>query len=161
MLTTRGAITIRHGSPEDVAWLLGQLRAFSAFYGTRLPLFGEDEEHAKTVVGTMIRDHLVLVAVSDDGERQGFISGYVIAHPYNPQIRMLSESFWWVDPKFRGTRAGLLLLANFTEWGKANVDWITCVLEDRSPVNGRSLERRGYRLNERCYLLEVPKKEAS
>lgn len=78
-------------------------------------------------------------------------------HVFNPQIKVLSECFWWVKPEYRGSRAGALLFKNYVEWGKANVDWVTMTLEAHSPVRPEALIKRGFRLQETTFLLEVEK----
>ena len=150
-----GAITVRPAYASDVHWMLPQLQKFSQFYGTKIQLFG-DEAHARCFIENQIEQHLVLIADRDGTGPIGFISGIVTLHPYNPSIRLLSESFWWVDEEFRGTRAGLLLLEEFVAWGKVNCDWITFALEEHSPVRDKSLLKRGFHLQERSFLMEVP-----
>lgn len=133
--------------------MVGELREFSAFFGSKKPLF-ESADVARAGLICMMAHHLVLVA-ERDGALVGFIAGMVTPHPYNAKIRVLSETFWWVTPAARGTRAGAVLLVAFVTWGKANVDWITLALETSSPINEDALTKRGFRLFERNYLLEV------
>jgi RimJ/RimL family protein N-acetyltransferase len=147
-------ITVRGATPEDIDWLLSQLREFSNFFGTRRSLFGDDD-YSQSAMLNMIQNHIVFIAEREDVGPIGFISGYIIPHPYNPEIRLLSETFWWVDEEYRGTRAGLMLLNQFTDWGKKNADWITFALEEKSPVKETCLTKRGFRLHERSFLLEV------
>lgn len=144
---------IKKAAPADLEWMLDQLKEFSRFYGTKISLFG-DIDHAAQTVLNMIENHVCFV--SWRGEiRTGFIAGYVCPHPYNPEIQLLTESFWWVDPEYRMSRAGLMLLDKFTEWGEDNCDWVIFTLEHHSPVKDDCLLRRGYRLSERSYLKEV------
>lgn len=147
-------IEIRHGEAADVDWMLGQLRKFAQFFGSKRSLFG-DEAHARATLGGMIQDHLVLVAAADGSERLGFIAGLITPHMYNPEIRVLCETFWWVAEEHRRSRAGLLLLNAFLAWGKAHADWITFSLEQNSPMRAESLEKRGLHLHERSFLMEV------
>lgn len=146
-------ISIRRASQSDIVWLLDQLQKFSAFYGTKRSVFGPMEtSHAFVLM--LIRDHLVFIADDADVGQIGFIAGIVANHPYNPEIFVLTESFWWVDEAYRGSRAGLMLLNEFTAWGKANADWTIMTLEHHSPVNEKTLTKRGYKPIERSYLLE-------
>ena len=145
---------IRRASLDDIDWLLGQLQDFAAVYGTKRSLFPTGE-HARAGVKMLVENHLVLVAQDLEAGNVGFIAGYVLAHPYNPALRILQEAFWWVAPEHRGTRAGLLLLEEFVAWGRENVDWVTCAIEAESPIDERCLTKRGFRLHERSYLLEV------
>lgn len=147
-------IEIRRATPEDVDWLIPQLRRFSSFFGSKKPLFG-DEEYARAGLLTLIEQHLFLLAEREDVGRMGFIAGYVLPHMFNPQIRLLAEAFWWVDEQYRGSRAGAQLLKAFMEWGEANVDWIQFSLEESSPVKEDAFLKRGFVLKERSFLKEV------
>lgn len=103
----------------------------------------------------MIDRHVVFIADSKDAKPIGFVGGYSIPHPFNPDIKLLSEMFWWVSEEHRGSRAGLMLLNAFTSYGKEHADWVTMAIEHNSPINERALTKRGYKLQERSYLLEV------
>ena len=148
-------IVVRRAELDDIDWLLGQLQDFARFFGTKRTLY-PDENYARVGVTTMVQQHLTFVA--EDVERGillGFIAGYVLPHPFNPALKLLSEAFWWVDEQFRGSSAGARLLDAFVQWGRENVDIITFGLEHHSPVDDRCLIKRGFHLHERNYLLEV------
>ena len=147
-------VTIRRAEESDLDWLLVQLRAFDDFHGSKHKLFSEPE-FVSNVMRTLMADHLMLVAVNESGEQMGFISGMVTGHFLNPKIKTLTEVFWWVDQKHRFSRAGVMLLNAYTEWGKANADWVVFSLEHHSPVADRSMIKRGYALKERGFLMEV------
>lgn len=149
-----GGITIRPATEGDLDWLICQLKSFSSYFGTKKSLFG-DEEFARAGMQTMLTSHLVLIAESVIDGPVGFIAGVVTPHLFNPQIRVLAETFWWVAESRRGSRASLLLLEEFIKWGKANADWVTFALEHRTPVKESSLIRRGFHLQEKSFLLEV------
>lgn len=146
-------VKVRHATPADLSWILGEFEAFSNSYGTKKPLFG-DKEYAKATMLNCMEKHLVFVAESEKG-LMGLISGYVVPHPYNPQIKLLAEMFWWVPEIYRRTRAGLMLLDAFTAWGREHCDWITFATMDSTDVNSKTLARRGYVPMERAFLLEV------
>jgi hypothetical protein len=156
-------IQVRRAAPEDLSWVLSQLKDFSKFYGTKLQLFG-DEEYSRNFLLGLIQEHPSFVAVKEQKDENGeawttnmcgFIAGIVSPHMYNPKINLLTEAFWWVPEEYRGSRAGALLLEAFISWGKENVDWITFTLEHKSPVSDRCLTKRGFQLQEKNYLLEV------
>jgi len=145
---------VRHGEISDIAWLQEQLKLFSEFYDTKTELY--DEGYSEIGIRTIIKDHVLLIAENKDGERLGFIAGFLTPHSFNPKIIVLSEVFWWVAEKYRGTsRAGLLLLKSFIEIGRERADWITMSLAAKSPVNDRILEKYGFELHERNFLLEM------
>lgn len=158
-------IRIRQALESDLGWLLLQQREFDQFYGTARSLFPKDEAVALEVMTTIVRTQVVLIAekehasaipgVTLDRERVGFIAGALGPHPYNPDLIVLSEQFWWVVPEHRGGSAGAKLLAEFMDFGRENAKWIVMTLEAKSPVDPKSLERHGFREFERSYLLEI------
>lgn len=145
---------MREGQSLDIDWLIPQLKQFSLFFGSRRSLFPSNEEYARERLADMMQSHFFRVA-EQDGAPVGFIAGYVTPHPFNPEIWTLAETFWWVDPIHRQGRAGLLLLNAFVEWGRDHVDLLTFALEAHSPVNPRTLEKRGLQLQEHNFMLEV------
>lgn len=146
-------ITTRRADAGDIPWLLIQLERFSSFQGTRLQLYGNQDVMIKGLTN-LILNHFVLLAQHTEA-RVGFIAGVCTPHPFNPAITLAAEQFWWVMEPYRHSRAGLVLLNGFVDWAKSVADWITFGLEANSPVNDRTLTRRGFRLQERAYLMEV------
>lgn len=150
-------ITVRRATADDVPWLLEQLAAFDQFFGSTRSLF-PDIDTARAIVSDLVTTQPFFVA--GDSDLVGFIAGYLTPHPYNPTIRVLTESFWWVDQEFRGSRAGLALLNALIAFGREHADWIVMTLEHESPVNPETLTRRGFRLKETSYLMEVGYEQA-
>jgi hypothetical protein len=146
-------ITVRRAATTDIAWLLTELKKFSSFIQTSRPLF-EDDASAKAMVEQFVSCYVVFIA-ERAGIPLGFIGGIVTPHFLNPNIRVLAETFWWVQEEHRGSRAALLLLNAFLEYGKAHADWITMALEALSPVNESCLTKRGFKLQDRAFLMEV------
>ncbi len=150
---------IRSATIEDLDWLIEQLKKFSSFYGTHFALFG-DEEGSKRFVTNLITNHVVLLAEYDN-EPLALMAGYLGPHIYNPQIKVLSEMFWWVREEARGTFRGAAacsrLKSAFEERAKTeNCDWIILTLiENRSPLKETNIIKSGYHLHERSYLMEV------
>ena len=146
-------VAIREARPEDVDWLIEQTKAFSDFNGTAYPLF-DDEAHARASLLGLMSQHFMRLAVRGD-ERLGFVAGYHMPHPFNPKLVILCEVMWWVAPEHRNSRAGLMLLNAYTEWGKAHANWVTFCLQSNSPVKEETLLKRGYHRHETSYLIEV------
>lgn len=149
---------VRHATSSDLEWLIPELREFSRFYGTKRSFFG-DERHVRLGVLNMIDNHVVLVAEGADGEPKGFVAGSLAGHPFNPEIRTLTEYFWWVIPRHRGGRAGLMLLNAFVAWGEKHADWITFATgpgpTGSGVVSPSVLERRGFTLRELAFVKEI------
>lgn len=147
------SVTVREATREDVPWLVQQMRAFDRFYGTKHSLFPDLFEATRTVT-SLVECHPFWVAETKAG-LVGFIAGALMPHPFNTSLIVFSEMFWWVDAQHRGSRAGALLLAEFIAFGDSHANWTVMTLEERSPVNPSTLEKRGFRLHERSYLREV------
>jgi GNAT superfamily N-acetyltransferase len=141
---------------NDIPVILPMLREFAQFAlpSAAISLYPSTDEEAAVILGNFIGHHAFLVA-KDGAEIVGFIAGAVSPHIFNPRIRVLTELFWWVDPKHRGTRAGLLLLESLKDWSKHFADVFIMTLESHSPVNPRTLEKRGFRHFETNYILEM------
>ena len=142
---------VRRATLDDVPWLLAELRAFAAHYPiTTVSLFGSDA-HAEGMLLALIGGQFVAIATRN-GERLGLIAGGVAPHPYNPDLLVASELWWWVSPAHRGTTAGYRLLASFHEWARQQgADLATMTLASNSQVRPGALERLGYRETERAF----------
>lgn len=150
-------IEIRPASEGDLDWLVGELREFDRFYQTKKRLFG-DEKIVREKVLEIIAGHICLIAErSGDGgaQRIGFIAGLLCPHFYNPDIRVLSQLFWWVLPGERKTLAASMLMDEFLRIGRPHADWITFNMSPWTPVKPTSFVRRGFTISDQVYLLEV------
>lgn len=147
-------ISVRSATLGDIDWILSQLKIFSKLYGTKRSLYG-DEIHCREGLKRTIEGHVFLLAVREDDSPLGFIAGLISPHLYNPAIRMLCELFWWVAEDARTTRAGVMLIDAFIDFGKKNADWITFGITEETPINEVSITKRGFHAHERSYLMEV------
>ena len=137
--------------------ILNELKSFSDFYGTKKPMYGNDE-HSTKVITDMITSHLFFVAVKNvDGVDTlvGFIAGYLTPHLYNPDIKVLTETFWWTRPEDRRSGIGLMLLDKYVEYGKKHTDWVLMTIEDETPIDPKLLTERGFRVKETNYIMEM------
>jgi len=148
-------ISIRQALLTDVDWLLVELEKFSHFYGSKYRLFSNDEKYNRALITGIVQSHLVLLAEKEDKTPVGFIAGTVAGHIFNPEIKTLSELFWWVQEEYRQGKAGAMLLLAFTEYGKKNCQLITMTIEDKSPINPDSLLRRGFKPKEVSFMMEI------
>jgi len=148
------SVRIRRADNDDIEFLLSQLHVFSDFYGTQRKLF-PTRKYAAEKLSEFIEKQVVFIAEQQDIGPIGFIAGILFNHIFNPDIRVLAETFWWVQEEYRNSKAGLMLLNTFTDFGKENADWTTIAIETASPINERVLLKRGYKPTERNYLLEV------
>lgn len=149
-----GVFKVRGAALSDLDFILGELKKFADFYESKSSLFGPDDNYNSAIISKLISEHLFLICEHDQDGSVGFISGTMAPHFLNPNIKVLSEVFWWVRPEYRMSRAGLLLLNAYVDYGKENCDWVTITIEDKSPINDKSLIKRGFKLKEKSFLME-------
>ena len=146
-------VRVRRAVPGDIPWLVTQLREFAALHPIGARIMGSDS-HAEAILAHLIDTQFVAVAEAD-GTPVGLIAGAVAPHPFNPDLAMATELWWWVVPPARNTRAGLALLDAYDTWADTVADLKGMTLEASSPVNPRTLLKRGYQLAEYQYIAEV------
>ena len=146
-------IDIRPATPDDIPWLLSELKEFDKYYATKKKLFG-DENYVREQVEKVMREHVFIIA-EDDSDRVGFIAGIRQQHFYNPSITILVQLLWWVIPSYRYSLAARMLMDEFVEYGKENADWITFNMAAMTPINPKSLIRKGFKESDKVYLMEV------
>lgn len=139
---------------DDIPALIPLLREFGVHVSQKYPIYPTSDEVAERILLGLLSAHPVFVA-RREGEVIGSIAGLLTPHLFNPAIEVLTEIFWWVKPACRGSRAGLLLLEALTSWGRQHADIVILSLEHDSPVNPKSLEKRGFQARESNYILEV------
>lgn len=142
---------VRAGTLADVPWLCEQLRAFASGYPVPLPIYGEDA-HVEALVGTLIREQYLAVAETEDGQSVGLIAGLYQSHPFNPDLRIVTELWWWVTPEARGSRAGAMLLKSLESWADEMNAPMALTLESNSALSDDTLARRGYVPVERQFI---------
>lgn len=149
------AFSTRKAELSDIDWILELLKKFSDFYSSKYQLFGDDVEYSKSALTKLIDNHVFIVCEDESKGPAGFICGLITNHFFNPKIKVLSEQFWYVDEKYRNSRAGLLLLNEFILYGKYYCNWITFSLLTNSPVKEETLIKRGFVFKEKALLMEV------
>ena len=142
---------VRRAGPDDVPWLLTQLRAFASAYPIPLPIYGSDA-HAEVLLGTLMEHQYLAIAARPDGTRTGLIAGCRVQHPFNPDLWMVSELWWWVTPEDRGSSAGLKLLASLEAWADEQAMPFALTTEATTALNDRHLAKRGYVPVERQFI---------
>lgn len=142
---------VRKATGGDLDWILQELEQFAQSTKTKYSLFAPQEEVRHKIILNIIENHVFFVAEKE----RGMAAGFIVPHIFNPEILVLYEAFWWVSLDHRKSRAGLKLLNEFVKWGKENVDWIIFGLQNNSGVNDKTLFKRGFRVQERQYLMEI------
>lgn len=150
-------IRIRPAAQDDVPWLLDALTEFDLEFPAHRSLF-RDAEYVSVQLRQAIDAGPFYVAEVPVGDGQGYAVGFMLGallpHYLNPEVRVLVELLWWVDPAYRSTRASSLLLDAYLAYGREHADWVM-VTERCTEPGRRAFARRGLRSYERNYLLEV------
>ena len=115
----------------------------------------KSNDDAGNFLENLITNGVVLISESDEGERTGLIAGVLAPHYFNKELITLSELFWWVSEKHRGSKAGLMLYNAFMEKGKELSNWIVFCLKEGSPVNPEFFTKRDFKPLDQSFLLEV------
>ena len=156
-------LVVRPAKISDIDWLLVQLKQFAEFDKAKISMWGGPHEQKISVLTNLITNHVLLICEKETEPDElgqvgwipvGMICGTLHRHIFNSNIRCLTEYFWWVDPDYRKSRAGILLFKTFDEYGKELADWVTFSLLENSPDFSGYLEKNGFRLAERAYLKE-------
>lgn len=152
-----GGVKLRPANDSDLDWIEHELWQFAGFMKTQHTLFNPDREVRRATIKAIMDDHLFIVALNIlDSDPIGFCAGVIHEHLLNPDLMVLHEVFWWIKGEYRArTRAPVMLLRSFVEWGKKHVDWIFFSVQHNTPVKPDALLKRGFVEQERMYLMEV------
>lgn len=104
------------------------------------------------IVIAAIEQETVFIGTADE-QPVGVIGGIIVPHYLNADKTTLAEIMWYVYPEYRETRVGLLMLKKYSERAK-DFDYATFSLLAGSPISDRTLERYGFHLKERSFLME-------
>ena len=137
---------IRDAVYEDIEWIVDYLgKDMLSLYG--IGNFCNIPYLKREFVPNLIDNHVCLVA--EEERPVGCIAGMIVPAPYNPELVVLSELFWWVDEEKRNGLVGARLLHAFDKVGRdIGVDYLSMSLMPSSGVNTDALIKRGYRLTE-------------
>jgi len=114
-----------------------------------------DEDHIRIQLYEFITKGVVIVSEVEE-VITGIICGVIKENIWYPSERLLTELFWFVDPKYRESSAALRLLKAFINAGKNNnVDRVVMGIMAHSPINNNVYEKRGFKLLEQAFVLEV------
>lgn len=144
-------IMVRAGTQADYQDMLplGQRFAdYSHYKGT------VDPAHICMAFERSRQAGLLGVAFSD-AKLVGGLIGVSVPQWYDPTMLIAVELAWWVDPQYRNTRAGLLLLNQYEEQARATGHRY-CAMMTLEGLDSELLsllyERRGFHLTERSFM---------
>ena len=142
------APVIRQATAEDVPAIVTMAEHFLAatVYHSRTATTSESLEKSARLI---VENGVVLLAISDEGRSQGMLAGLTYDH-YLTNVRMASESVWWVEPDARGGQIARDLLRAFEAWA-ATRGATEIEIGSWHPRLDRFYERLGYEAAERVY----------
>ena len=146
---------VRRSTMDDYAWISKEVSDFVNTINT-VEVQMPSTEVTLSAYTDLLCNHVSLVA-EEKGELRGFMAGLYCAHPCNDKVMMLREWIWWVPERFRGGRAGYMLLKTFVDIGKATdgVSKVTVTLQNDTKVGYAIMSRLGFRLAESVFVTEV------
>jgi len=107
----------------------------------------------------LIDNDITEVFVSRDNLTfQGCIGGIVSPWFGDYSQLVLTEQFWWVNPKYRNTRCSIKLLKKLIEWGKtkgANLLMMISVGSDKENTLQKYYNKNDFRYVESHFIKEI------
>jgi|TARA_R110001606_G_scaffold10475_1_gene45434 hypothetical protein len=105
-----------------------------------------NDHHVRKVLNG-IRTAGVLLLADVDGEVAGLFMAVNAPDLWVPNMRVMTELVWWVNPEHRDSSAGLRLLKEYTKIGETmvkagKISTFTMTLLNNSPIT--NLEKRGW-----------------
>lgn len=151
---------IRHATRKDDDAIIEMLRKFAdvqPFGRLQTEAKHYHDHHVRKVLSAIRSSGLCLLA-EVEGEIAGCFMALIVPDIWLPQIKIMNEVVWWVNPNHRYTTAGARLLTEYKKIGEKYVNEgkisnFTMTLLENSPE--LDLEKRGFTKIESNYMYEV------
>lgn len=144
---------VRNAELSDLSLLLEKAPKFFDFLRTKYNLFNWQQ------MARMFLSHIesgILLLAEKDGQLVGGFGATIGGHPYNPDILSAFETFWWIEEEHRNSKAGLLLFNEYIKLAKEKACKMIHISKlEHSPFKETFLEKKGFSLVEKAYLMEV------
>lgn len=144
---------IRPPVPEDAKELARMGQAF--FDGTPLTNIMDFDPASLFALIVSGGDSSQFYVYEENGRVGGAAGVIAFPHPFNNNVLIAQELFWWVDEEFRGSNAGKELYRGITEWAKSvgSVGMIMVAIENECVSRVERLYNHyGYAKLEHAYL---------
>lgn len=144
---------VRNATRGDLYNIVREGLEFAFFNETKHLLF--DTASVTKLVLTLIENETLLIC-EKDGEFAGMFLWYMHEHMFNNNIKIANELVWWVVEKHRNSRVGMLLFKEYERQALLmGCHILTMSKLDVSPYKDSFLEKKGYKLKEKSFVLEV------
>ena len=146
---------LRPATHEDIDSIAPMLDGVQELLGTTYALVPKDGEKRRECLKSLI-DRYVFIVAEKSGEITGFVCMLLTKHVLNPDILAAYEGLYWVEPKHRGTKVGVVLMDVAVKVCKERgCQWIWWASPKDGIAPANALARRGFKEQERQWLLEV------
>tara|TARA_R110000772_G_scaffold213509_1_gene324045 strand:- start:156 stop:623 length:468 start_codon:yes stop_codon:yes gene_type:complete len=150
-------ITITTATQKDDDAIIELLKRFAQeqpFSKLKLEAERYNDHHVRKVLYG-IRSQGVILLAHKDSEIAGIFMAVKAPDVWVPNITLMTELVWWVNPEHRQSSAGLRLLKEYTKIGeqlvkKGEISTFTMTLLENSPIT--NLEKRGWNPVETNYV---------
>ena len=140
---------IKPVTPEDTLWVIEvAAKQMICEEVGRPELY--DPSRLDPIVDKIVDEGTGLICWMGD-ERVGMVGGILSKHFLMPDLKILFEVVWYVEQGHRQTRAPFLLIKGYKEMIESTADEGIFTLLGHSPVKDSSLEKLGFKLQEKHY----------
>lgn len=106
---------IRNILPQDDARVCDLLRHFRDASGFVCLQHPDNEPYIRGLLAEIRAGRGIGLVSEREAEVTGLILGVIQPNVWNPDLRVLSELAWWVEPQYRHTTAGYRLLEAYDQ----------------------------------------------
>lgn len=114
-------MNIRNANKFDLPYILDMLRDFRNATPIDMMRDCDNEEYINKLYHHIILGGGIALIVEDE-KPYGMIIGVKDHNIWDPEIKVLRELVYWVDPAYRGTTAGYRLLKEYNKQAQKLVD---------------------------------------
>lgn len=149
-------MAVRPATAKDVPALVAYGEAFAPLSKLSTHVTYDAASVTETLTA-LVESPAGIVLVADTGTQVvGAIVGILTPLYYNKAVLLAQETAWYVDPKARDGRAGLMLLWAFEDYARqAGAALITMSALGPQDAAARIFEKAGYDLAELAYVKKV------
>lgn len=144
---------LRRATDSDIDWMVYEAGYKMIHEELRKPEL-YNVESITELSQRCVSEGTVLIVTKDE-EPIGVLGAIMVPHYLNADLNTLVEIMWYVDKENRNGRAGAMLIKSFAELAKIKGVNATLSLLSTSSVSDRTLEKYGFKLTERNYLMEI------
>lgn len=144
---------IRDMRYDDLDWVINTVAPYTIENDLKRPELYHPEQLEQLFNHTLVNG--LSYVCEQHGNPVGIVAGLLHGHVFNPDIKMATALFWFVDPDHRNTRAAYLLLQKYNNeverQGRENV----FAIQDYSLKSDRYFTKMGFTPGEKIFVKRV------